>query len=154
MAQDPPDVQRPQSLPPVEVRRGSFARLTIYEVEESELEILAQGSPDSLFLNFSIFLLSIATSFLVTLITVDVSTRVFIVFVSISAIGFFLGLFLLLLWFKNRKSVSLLLRKIRSRLTPESQQLALQFSDDKPFQLPGDVSEEEAEALLKLMDDE
>ena len=123
---DPPSEQTPQALPPVEVRRGAFARLTIYEVEESELEILTQGSPDSLFLNFSIFLVSTATSFLVTLLTVDVSTWVFIVFVSISTFGFFLGIFLLLLWFKNRKSVSFLVRKIRSRLPPE----ALQLSDD------------------------
>ena|SRR2546428_8548392 len=148
--QDPPKPQKPQALPPVEVRRGAFARLTIYEVEESELEILAQGSPDSLFLNFSIFLLSIATSFLVTLITVNVSTRVFIVFVSISAIGFFLGIFLLLLWFKNRKSVSLLVRKIRSRLPSEARQLSV----DEAANRLGDVSEETAEALLKLMEDE
>src|SRR5260221_4084759 len=82
----------PQTLPPVEVRRAAFARLTIYEVEESELEILAQGSPDSLYLNFSIFLLSIATAFFVALLTAGLETRVFIVFVVITTLGFLLGI--------------------------------------------------------------
>src|SRR2546426_12433201 len=106
------------SLPPVEVRRGAFAQLTIYEVAEYELEILEHGSPDSIYLNFAIFLLSIAVSFLVSLVTADVSTRVFIVFVSITVIGLLLGIFLLILWFRTRKSVSILVIKIRNRLPP------------------------------------
>ncbi len=128
---DSGEPQPSQSLPPVEVRRGAFTGLTIYDVEENELEILARGSPDSLYLNFSIFLLSIATSFLVTLVTVELPTRTFIVFVSITAIGSFLGVFLLLLWFKTRKSVSISVRKIRSRLTPSQEGFQLS-ADDGP----------------------
>lgn len=110
------------SLPPVEVRRGAFAQLTIYEVAEYELEILAHGSPDSLYLNFAIFLLSIGISFLVGLLTAGLSPRVFTVFVVITTVGFLVGLLLLLVWLKKRTSTSDLVRKIRSRLPSEGVQ--------------------------------
>jgi hypothetical protein len=93
-------VSRP--LPSVEIRRGAYAHLTIYDVERSELEQLAQGSPVSLYLNFAIFLLSTASSFLTALLTLpdnqsaEVSKK-FIVFVVITAVGFVAGIFLLLL---------------------------------------------------------
>ena len=133
------------SLPPVEVRRGAFAQLTIYEVAEYELEVLEHGSPDSIYLNFAIFLLSIAVSFLVSLVTADLSTRVFIVFVSITIIGLVLGIFLLILWFRTRKSVSILVKKIRNRLPPV-----------EAFQLDllDDMSEEQAKELFDLIEAE
>jgi hypothetical protein len=115
-----PDSERPSpSLPPVEVRRGAYARLTIYEVEESELEILAQGSPDSLYLNFAILLLSVAISFLISLLTATISNKVFTIFVVIATVGFIVGAFLLILWVKKRKSVSELVKKIKERLPAE-----------------------------------
>ncbi len=139
------------SLPPVEVRRGAFAQLTIYEVAEYELEILEHGSPDSIYLNFAIFLLSIAVSFLVSLVTADVSTRVFIVFVSITVIGLLLGIFLLILWFRTRKSVSILVKKIRNRLPPVE---AFQLSPAEAADVVGEISEERARELLDLMEAE
>jgi hypothetical protein len=109
-----------QSLPPaVEVRWAAYGKLTLYPVDESELELLAQGSPDSLYLNFAIFLLSIAISFLTTLLTVVVSDRFFTVFVVITVLGFIAGLFLLILWFRKRRSVSDVIDKIKKRLPPE-----------------------------------
>jgi len=73
---DPRDAA--SSLPPaLNIRRGVFQELTLYEVEESELELLARGSPDSLYLNFSILLLSFAVSFLISLLTAILSDRVF-----------------------------------------------------------------------------
>lgn len=120
-----------QSLPPaVEVRRGVFVRLTIYEVEERELEDLAQGSPDSLYLNFAVFLLSLATSFLIALSTAIVSNNVFIVFVVITTIGFIVGIFLLILWLMKRKSVSHLVQKIKNRLPPEGIQETTTVTDN------------------------
>lgn len=113
------DLAPSQSLPPVEVRRGAFARLTLYDVEERELEDLAKGSSDSLYLNFAIFLLSIAISFFIALLTAVVSNNVFIVFVVITTVGFIVGTFLLILWWMKRKSVSDLVKKIKNRLPPE-----------------------------------
>jgi hypothetical protein len=119
-----PEVGSSQMLPPVEIRRGAYARLTLCEVEKSELELLAQGSPDSLYLNFAIFLLSVALTALVALFTLptDKTSTVsptFVVFVVITVLGFIVGAFLLLLWLKKRKSVSVLVREIKSRLPRE-----------------------------------
>jgi len=124
-----PETANPQVLPPVEVRRGAYARLTIYEVEESELELLAQGSPDSLYLNFAIFLLSIAVSFLIALLTLPAnqatgasgtgSSNRFIVLVVITTVGFIVGLLLLLIWLKKRRSISDIVQRIKDRLPPE-----------------------------------
>jgi sensor c-di-GMP phosphodiesterase-like protein len=105
------------SLPPVvEVRRGSYKSLTLYEVEESELELLAQGSPDSLYLNFAIFLLSVAIALLTSLLTAVLTDRVFTVFVVITCLGFILGTLLLVIWLRKRRSISALVQKIRNRL--------------------------------------
>src|SRR6266545_4261098 len=101
------------SLPPVEVRRGAFAQLTIYEVAEYELEILEHGSPDSIYLNFAIFLL--------------------------------------ILWFRTRKSVSILVKKIRNRLPPVE---AFQLSPAEAADVVGEISEERARELLDLMEAE
>lgn len=112
---------KPQQIQPA-IRRATYTQLTIYEVEENELEILARGSPDSLLLNFVIFLLSIASSFLISLITAVLSDRVFIVFVIITTVGFMLGTLFFFIWFRNRKSVSSMIRTIRNRLPPEGEQ--------------------------------
>ncbi len=110
------------SLPPVEVRRGAFAQLTIDEVAECELDILAHGTPDSLYLNFAIFLLSVGISFLIGLLTALLSTRVFTIFVIITTVGFVIGFLLLVIWLKKRSSISDLVGKIRSRLPTEGVQ--------------------------------
>jgi hypothetical protein len=128
----PPEAKQSDSssLPPVEVRRAAFAQLTIYEVAEYELETLAHGSPDSLYLNFAVFLLSTAVSFLVALLTPELSTRVFTVFVVIVTIGSLVGLFRLLIWLKKRSTTSDLVGTIRSRLPTEGvQELSIARTD-------------------------
>ena len=127
----PPPETDYSSLPPVKIRRGSFGELTIHEVADYELESLAHGSPDSLFLNFAIFLLSMSVSFFVALITAALSSRVFTVFVVIVTIGFLMGILLLIIWLKKRRSVSDLVEEIRSRLPAEGVQevSALESSD-------------------------
>lgn len=51
------------------IRRAPLQRLTIYEVEESELAILERGSPDTVFLNIAVALLSVSVSLSVALLT-------------------------------------------------------------------------------------
>ncbi len=71
-----------------EIRRGRVAQLTIYEVSEIELETLAQGSANSIYLNFAIFLLSVSVSLIIALLTATIaSNRVFTVFVVIAVVG-------------------------------------------------------------------
>jgi hypothetical protein len=120
----------PQQMPPVKIRRGVILQMTIYEVGEDELETLAHGSPDSVYLNFAIFLLSMATAFLVSLLTTEVSNRTFTVFVILVVLGYVLGAFFSILWYKDRKSISTLVQKIKERLPPEGFQEVWTVVDD------------------------
>ncbi|MNJ74159.1 hypothetical protein D3C77_710510 [compost metagenome] len=77
------------------VRRGRVDSVDLFEVKEHELEMLEQGSPASLQLNFSIFLLSIAFSAILTLTTATVASKIFeTVYVVIAVVGILLGSYL------------------------------------------------------------
>ena len=53
----------PTRLPPaITIRRGFIGEINIHQITEEELETLARGYPDSVYLNYAIFLLSVATS--------------------------------------------------------------------------------------------
>ena len=113
------------SLPPVKIRQGVPAELTIHAVADHELESLAHGSAESsTYLNFAIFLLSTAVSFFVALLTTVLSSRVFTIFVVITTVGFMNGSFLLIVWRRKRPSVWDLVREIRSRVPAEGVQQA------------------------------
>jgi len=102
------------------IKRICIGQLTIYEVSESELKTLEEGSPNSIYLNFSIFLLSVAISFLIALLTTTIKSQyVFIVFVLVTIIGFLFGIFLIIIWFKNHKSISNIINTIKNRKYPE-----------------------------------
>lgn len=105
--------------PALTIRRGVFDQLTIHVVEEHELDTLAHGTADSVYLSFATFLLSTATAFLVSLLTTQVSDRTFLVFVVLVVVGYVLGALFSILWFKNRRSIPILVRRIRERLPPE-----------------------------------
>ena len=117
--EDKKKVENTTSQPLPEIRRGALSRLTIYEVEESELETLEKGSPDSLYLTFSVFLLTTAISFFIALVTTQVAQKIYTIFVVITVVGFIIGIFLLIIWCKKRKSIPDLICKIKKRLPPE-----------------------------------
>jgi len=109
----------PSELLPA-IRRARIDSLDIYEVSEPELVLLERGSPDSLFLNFAVFLLSSALSLFVALVTTTIaSSRTFSVFVILTTVGTVGGLFLLLLWMRNRQSTATVFAQIRRRMPPE-----------------------------------
>ncbi len=108
----------PEFLPAV--RRARIERLDIYEISETELQILERGSPESVLLNFAIFLISIAGSFLVALLTTEIrSARIFAVFVIVTTIGLIIGAVLLALWAWYRRSTTTMFDQIRRRMPPE-----------------------------------
>jgi NADH:ubiquinone oxidoreductase subunit K len=114
-----------------EIGRGRVAQLTIYEISEIELETLAQGAANSIYLNFAIFLLTVSVSFTIALLSTNIaSNRVFTVFVVIAVVGAIGGIFLLLLWFRTRKSISDLMHTIKERLPPEGIQEIKTTADD------------------------
>ena len=89
----PPNPQ-PEFLPAI--RRARFDKLTIYEISDSELEILERGSPGSIYLNFTIFLLSSAISVTVTLLVTKIeSDRTYMFFVVVTVVGYIIGVLLL-----------------------------------------------------------
>ena len=102
------------------IRRGKVDSLTLYEITDYELSLLETGSPTSLLFNISIFLLSTAVSFLVTLLATEIkSDRTFIVFTVVVIVGFVGGVVLLLLWFRFRQSTSGVIQRIKSRVPSE-----------------------------------
>ncbi|MDQ3684113.1 MAG: hypothetical protein M3430_00730 [Acidobacteriota bacterium] len=121
MKEEPENQQLiPSPLPPaIRIRRGFIGEITIHQVTEEELETLARGYPDSIYLNYAIFLTSVATSFLISLTTTSVSDRVFTVFVIVVVLGYILGVLFLILWYKNHQSTTALVGKIKERLPPE-----------------------------------
>jgi hypothetical protein len=62
------DHERPQPL----IRVAPLGELKAYTVYEHQLDELAQGSTGSLYLNFSLALLSIFATVLITLVTVSI----------------------------------------------------------------------------------
>lgn len=100
------------------IKRGRFDSLELFEVSESELSIIESGSPSSIYLNFAIFLISIAFSFITTLLTVDLTQKIilFTIFVVICTVGFLIGIFLLILWYRNKNEFKEILKKIRDRM--------------------------------------
>lgn len=120
------DETRPAELLPA-IRRARIDNLDIYEISEQELQLLERGSPESVYLNFAVFLLSSAVSLLSALVTMSVaSLHVFTVFVVLTSIGFVGGVFLLCLWFRNRESTLAVLAQIRRRMPPDGVPEAVQ----------------------------
>jgi len=103
--------------PPIE--RVRLDKLTIYEITEAELDALERGSTESIFFNLAIAAVSIASSFLVSLLTTTIeSDHTFTVFVVICTLGFGGGLTFTLLWWHMRKSLKKVAREIRGRKPP------------------------------------
>jgi hypothetical protein len=116
-----------QFLP--EIRKGRVKTLAIHEISETELNILAQGSPNSIHLNFAIALFTFAVSFLISLLTTKIEDdRLFIVFVLITIVGFIISVFLFVLWRKEYKSIKRCVDEIRKRLPPEGESKSINAS--------------------------
>lgn len=107
---------------PFKIRRGRVDSLSLYEITEHELVTLENGSPSSLYLNFSLLLLTTATSFLISLLTTTIeSDRTYAIFVILVVVGYVLGVLLGIIWWRTRQSVSVITKRIRSRIPPEDQ---------------------------------
>lgn len=99
------------------VRVAPLGELTAYTVFEHELDIIAAGSPATLALNFSVALISIGISFILTLTTTTIgSNRLFIVYLNACLICLLAGVIMFAYWLKTRTSVNLTVAKIKSRL--------------------------------------
>ena len=102
------------------IHRVRLDRLTIFEITESELESLERGSPESLFLNLGIAVLSIALSFSISLATAKIdSIKTYCFFAIVTVVGYLAAVTFGLLWWQSRRSLKKVAQEIRSRSTPE-----------------------------------
>ena len=111
-----------KSKPPLDpaIHRIRLDKLRIFEITEAELEALERGSPESIFLNLAIAVLSIAISLSVALATSKIENdRTFYVFVIVTSVGYVAGITFGLLWLVSRRSLKTVSAEIRSRIPPE-----------------------------------
>ncbi len=102
------------------IRRGRYQRLTIYEVEESELQMLENGSSDSVLLSVSIALFTFAATLTVTLFTATFASKVVeTAVISASVVGYVAGGILVAIWYRTRSAISKCVKAIRDRLPPD-----------------------------------
>jgi len=102
---------------PLEVRCGRVKSVDLYEIKDSELDLLEKGSPADIQLNFAIFLLSLASSNIASLCTATFkSDMVQIVFIMVTVVGVFMGLYLLISWWRTRTSISKVVGLIKGRM--------------------------------------
>lgn len=114
----PPEITQNESGP--RIRHAKVDSICIYEVTENELDTLENGSPASLALNFSVFLLSIGISFLITLLTTQISSiKIFNCFVIVACVGMILGTILFFYWLISYLKSTPIISKIKNRLDPE-----------------------------------
>ena len=104
---------------PLTIRRGRVDSVDLYEIKENELELLENGSPGGIYLNFAIFLLSTAIAAIMALCTATFMYRKAETgFMIVSIVGVIGGVLLLVLWWRSHQSVSALIKKIRNRIPP------------------------------------
>lgn len=100
------------------VRRGRVESVDLYEIKDSELDILETGSPASTQLNFAIFLLTIAFAAIIALFTAEFINKIVeTAFIVISVVGILLGAYFLTIYRKSRVSNKSICSKIRERMT-------------------------------------
>jgi hypothetical protein len=91
--------------------------LSIYPVYEHQLDLLAQGSPASLFLNFSLFFLGVAATAAGTLWSAPPDRdRVYYTFLIILLVALIAGVVMLVLWWFMHASTQSLIATIKSQM--------------------------------------
>lgn len=101
----------------IEVERFRLYSVMIYDVTETELNLLEKGTDSSVWLNFFIGTLSVAISFIISLLTVSWENNdlLKIIFVCVSIIMGFAALLCFVFWLKGRGERNATIKIIRSR---------------------------------------
>ena len=101
------------------VKLAQPGELKAYVVFEHQLDLLAQGSPVSLLLNFALFFLGVAASSLGTIATAPpTQDRTYYTFLIIFIITIIVGIVLLAIWYSMRRSVASLVVEIKAQMPP------------------------------------
>ena len=101
------------------VKLAQPGELKAYVVFEHQLDLLAQGSPVSLLLNFALFFLGVAATSLGTLVTSPPhQDRTFYAFFIVFIITLIAGIVLLAVWYAMHKSVTSVVVEIKAQMPP------------------------------------
>ena len=104
-----------------EIKRFGIKTVEIYDVTNEELEQIENGLPYSIYLNFSISLLSMAVPSIFSLLTTQINNlEIMIIFYCFTICCIILGLIFLIIWFINRKKLPSVIKKIRERKLSEN----------------------------------
>lgn len=121
------------SKTPVRLRRARVDSIDLFEVKENELDILERGSQADLYLNFAVFLLSLAFSAIIAINTSQFnSDTVRQLVLIVMVVGFIVGVICLILWFRDRNTVRAVIGRIRERInTNDSPEFAQEKLPDR-----------------------
>jgi hypothetical protein len=101
------------------VKLAQPGELKAYVVFEHQLDLLGQGSPASLLLNFALFFLGVAATSLGTLVTAPPNQdRVFYSFLIVFMITLIAGIVLVAVWYAVHRSVTSLIVEIKAQMPP------------------------------------
>ena len=104
----------------LKIRRGRVDSVDLYEVKDSELDVLEKGTSAELQLNFAIFLISVAFSAICSLSTSTFKyPKVETIFMLVSIVGVLGGTYLIIQWRRTRTSVTEICKRIRDRIPPD-----------------------------------
>lgn len=113
--------QNPSNTGEIKIDIARLGSIQVYQITEDELNMIEMGTPSSNYLNFSVALLSIFISFLITLLTTKIENdRTFAFFLLTAIVTFVVGVILLLIWLKSRNSSKSVFNKIRARKSDDA----------------------------------
>src|ERR1700674_4860964 len=108
-----------ENQPTPVVRVAPLGELRAYTIYEHELDALGSGSTGSLFLNFSLALLPVSLTLLVTLLTTKIeSDRLFAGFMTVAVVTAIAGVLLLFLWWQQHRGSQHMVHEIKGRMPP------------------------------------
>ena len=118
----------------VQVRRARVGSIDIYEIKDSELEILEEGGPAQTQLNFAVFLLTLAFSSIIALSTATFKSVIIqFTFVVVAVVGSLGGLYLFVQWKRTKTSVRNLVKDIRNRMNDDQNDAQQAYSQPAKF---------------------
>ncbi len=111
----------------IDVKRGRYNSISLYEVSARELELIERGSTNSLVLNIGLFLLSAGLSFLVALLSVDFFYEekddlliTFVIFLVVCGVCLLGGIICMIIWYRSRGDFESVISSIKERMREDN----------------------------------
>ncbi len=103
----------------ISVNRGKVDSINIYEITDSELEMLESATPTGILFDIGLACLSVAITLSVSLSSTTIEDeRTYYTFLIVLVVGYLAFGAFTVIWLVTRTSVKKATQKIRSRLSP------------------------------------